>query len=231
MSFGRLAGVWRSSSTSDTGSGGHGGSGSGNAGSTGNGGSGSGGSGVSDCMAPSDAIITDFGTMMTSAGIGTIYQGADTGLTAPTVSATGGMMSVMLATGMPTTMYPYAYWGLPLNHCVDASGYTGIKFNISGMLTGCTIQFSAVDKEHNLPTNGGTCQAANCYPSSKSFDLPATATDVSVAFADQAGGGADPDALPLDPKKIANIQWQVDLTMGGPSCMGSVTIKNVTFYK
>ncbi len=104
-------------------------------------------------------------------------------------------------------MYPYLGVGYPFNACVNASAYTGVKFNISGTLTtGCTIQFSVVDKQHSTVANNGTCTEANCYASAKIFPLPATATDVTVLFSEQTGGGAAvgaaagrPDGAPQHP--------------------------------
>lgn len=183
------------------------------------------------CAAPSAALITDFSG--TGAQVSSPYKGADTGLTVPTVDTSGGNLAITIATGVPTTMYPYAYVGLPFNACVDGHTYTGVKFTASGTLNaGCTIQFSVVDKEHNTVANGGTCTATSCYASSKIFTLPSTPTDVSVAFTDQTGGGADPTAAAVDPTEILNVQWQFNVPVGDAAggCTGNVTIDNVTFY-
>jgi hypothetical protein len=219
-------------SGSTGGSTGTGGSGTGTGGSTGSGGSGTGGG--SACAAPTAALITDFSG--TGAQVGTPYKGADTGLTPPTVDTSGGSLAITLATGSPTTQYPYAYVGLPFNACIDAHTYTGVKFTASGTLNaGCTIQFSAVDKEHSTTANNGTCTASNCYASSKIFTLPSTPTEVDVLFTDQTGGGADPGAATLDPTAILNVQWQLNVahgTDGGTAggCTGTVTIDDVMFY-
>lgn len=203
----------------------------GTGGTTGGTGGTTGGAGSSgSCAAASAALITDFSATGVSQ-VGAFYDGADTGLAKPTVATTAGL-AVTLDTGAPSTQYPYAYVGLPFKACVDASTYTGVKFNISGSLTGCTIQFSVVDKEHSTATNGGTCTVASCYPSAKIFTLPATATDVSVAFADQTGGGADPSAAAVDPSEILNVQWQVNVATGDAAtgCSGSFTVNNISFY-
>jgi hypothetical protein len=229
--------------SSGSGSSGTGGSSGATGGSTGSGGTGGGevggtsgggaGGGAVACAVPTSATITDFGS---TTQVSSPYKGADTGLTVPTVDTSGGKLVVTVDTGSPTTQYPYAYVGLPFNACVDASSYTGVKFNISGTLNaGCTIQFSAVDKEHSTPGNGGTCTAANCYASSKIFTLPSTDTDVSVAFADQTGGGADSTAAAVDPTEILNVQWQLNVPVavgdaGGGGCQGSFTVNSVSFY-
>ena len=162
--------------------------------------------------------------------MGPVYKGADTGLMAPTVT-TDGSLVMTIDTGMPSGMYPYAYVGMGFKFCFDASEYKGVTFKASGMLsTGCTIQFSTVDKEHNKTTDMGTCTAASCYASSKVFELASSPTAVTVNFADQIGGGADPGAAVVDPTQITAIQWQVNVpaTMG---CTGTVTIDDVSFVK
>jgi hypothetical protein len=183
-----------------------------------------------DCAAATAALITDFA----SAGqVGTPYTGADTGLTAPTAVTTTGAMVIAVNTGTPTTQYPYAFVGLGFDACVDASAYTGVTFNVSGTLNSeCGIQFSTVDKAHNTPADGGTCtDAGGCYASAKVFTLPATATDVTVLFADQTGGG--PPSTPVDPAEILAVQWQFNPVgnVPGPAvgCTGTVTIDNVRF--
>jgi len=216
-------------STSSGGSNGSGGSSSGSGGSSsgsgGDSGSGSGGSGTTACAAASGDGIQDFD----STGItGTIYAGAQTGLSMPTFTSSGSLQ-IMFDTGVPTMMYPYAYVGLPFNNCVDASQYQSVTFNVSGTLsTGCTIQFSIVDKEHNKVSDGGTCTLDNCYPGGYIFTLPSSATDVTVKFSDQPQGGADASAAAVDPTQLKGIQWQVnpDATNG---CTGMVTIDNIKF--
>jgi hypothetical protein len=230
-----------SSSSSGGSSGSKGGStGSGGSSSTGSGGSSSTGSGGSSaaCATPTADLITDFGTA--TYPVGAPYKGADTGLTVPTVDTSGGNLAITLATGAPSTMYPYAYVGLPFNSCVDASAYTGVTFTASGTLnTGCTIQFSVVDKEHSTTANNGTCTTngagTSCYASAKIFTLPSTPTPVTIKFTDQTGGGSGDNAtaMPVDPSGILNVQWQLNVPTGDASggCTGNVVIDDVTFSK
>jgi pilus assembly protein FimV len=200
---------------------------SGGGGTTGSAGTtGAGGTTVAACAAAPAALITDFGTG--TAQVGTAYKGAAASLTAPTFDTSTGALVMTFATGAATATDNYAYVGLPFNACVDAHAYTGVKFNIMGTLsTGCTIQFSTVDKEHSTTTNGGTCAATSCYASSSAFTLPSAATDVTVAFASQTGGGADTGAAVVDPTEILNVQWQINVPTAG--CTGTVTVDNVTF--
>ncbi len=235
------------SSSSNSGTGGATGSGGSSAaagGHTGAGGTTSGAGGSSPdagpaCAAvPAGGKIADFtadGGAASGLGLGNIYASVDTGLTVPTFSTSTGALVITYATGAPTTMYPYVAVGAPFAACANASAFNGVKFNISGTLSaGCTIQFSTIDKEHLTVSNMGLCTGASCYPSSKSFPLPSTATDVTVLFTEQANGGMDPGAAALDPTKITGIQWQVNPVGAmdggaGTGCTGSITIDNVTF--
>jgi len=171
------------SSTSNGGTGGT--SGSGTGGKTGDAAAEGGGA----CTTAA-ALITDFGGGATLPVNAVPYKGADKDLTVPTADPSSGALVININTGVPTTMYPYAYVGLSFNGCVDASAFTGVKFTASGTLSaGCSIQFSTVDKEHSTVGNNGTCTETNCYASSKVFPLPATPTDTTVLFLDQTGGG------------------------------------------
>jgi hypothetical protein len=201
--------------------------------------SGGGGTTGAACTAvPAGGLISDFsgadgGSSTGGVALGTPYSGADSnGSSAPTASTSTGALVLSFNTGISTNMYPYAYYGLPFAACVDASAFTGVKFSVSGSLsTGCTIQFSTIDKEHNTVANNGTCTATSCYASAKGFTLSSTATDVTIKFADQTGGGTNPGAAVVDPTMITGIQWQVNPVGGeaGSSCVGMVTIDNITF--
>jgi N-acetylneuraminic acid mutarotase len=178
------------------------------------------------CGAPASAMITSFDTA--SSLVDSPYTGADVGLTSPTISTASGALVITLDTGEPTTTYPYAFVGLPFNSCTGAGAYRGVKFKASGTLSdGCSIRFSAVDKEHAPPANNGTCSVANCYGSSAPFDLPATPTDVTILFASQIGGTADTGVFSVDPAHLLSLQWTVIPSTGG--CKGTVTIDDLTF--
>jgi hypothetical protein len=213
-----------SGNESTGGAGSTGSAGTGAGGSTGNAGS-SGNAGMSGgCAAPSAPLINDF----SGAGglsMGTPYVFQQSPLMAPVATVTAGALKVTFNTGAPTMMYPYAGWGIPLDACVNASSYTGVKFNISGTLnTGCTIQFSLGDKQHSDSPPLGTC-TGSCYPGAKIFTLPSTATDMTVLFSEiGAGSPASPIVVPAE---AIGVQWQLNVPTDG--CMGEVTIDNVTF--
>jgi hypothetical protein len=155
------------------------------------------------------------------------YTGGDPGGTvAPTAVTTSGSLVMTFGGGATTTMFPYAFVGMGLNSCTDASAYTGVTFTASGTLSaGCTIQFSVIDKEH--ATSGGTC-TTGCYPGGTIFTPAATATPVTLPFAGQPAGGTDvAGAAPVDPTQILSIQWQVNPPAAG--CTGTITVDDVKF--
>lgn len=178
------------------------------------------------CTAAAAALISDFsgtGGLVSSDP----YAGADThGSMTPTFDTTSGSLVIAVATGATTEQYPYAFVGMGLDTCTDASAYTSVSFMASGTLD-CPIQFSLVDKEHNAVGNGGTC-TTGCYAGGSIFTLPATPTAVVLTFAAQPQGGTDvAGAAALDPTQILAIQWQVNPPATG--CTGTVTIDDVTF--
>ena len=94
---------------------------------------------------------------------------------------------------------------IPFNACVNASTYTGVKFNISGTADRRAARSSSRSStsSHSTVANNGTCdrrpRIATRRP--RSFSLPATATDVTVLFSEQTGGGAAVGAAPVDPTR------------------------------
>jgi hypothetical protein len=233
-----------SSSSSSGGTGGGGGS----TGVGGHGGAGQGGTGqdasaadsgppLCTGIAPTNTSISDFTPDGGTSGVssGGVYTYAATDLTAPAVVTSTGSLVATIATGPVTTAgNNYAGFGISFNACTDASTYSGVKFNISGTLsTGCTIQFSATFSEDAAPSStapvGRDSCTGSCYPPSKIFALPATATDVTVNFADVTGGAP---LMVIDKARLTGIQWQLNVpatTDAGGGCTGSVTIDNVVF--
>jgi len=171
-------------------------------------------------------LITDFSGMGGLVGTGAPFTFQDTGLTAPTASIATGALVATFDTGVPTTMYPYAGFGMPFTAVSDVSMFAGVKFKASGTLsTGCTIQFSLADADHSASPPFGTC-TGSCYPGAKIFDLPASATDVTVMFADIGMGGP---STPTNTMKATAVQWQLNIPAGAApaTCSGSVTIDDV----
>jgi hypothetical protein len=239
-----------SSSTTSTGTGGSGGNHATGAGGTGAGGSGTGptagagGSGtVAACAAaPSSGLIADFmgdGGIEIVGGLST-YPSGSTAIPA----YTAGNGSLMITeNAADSTKIQYVGTVLFFNNCVDASAFSGVQFTLSGSFTGCTIQYSTNDEQHDDMTTDpkGTCTLGTmCYsPQAQITAVTTTDTVIMEPFITTPGG--DPLAA-TDPTKLTGIQWQFTIPAaadggtssaadgGASSCMANLTIKDVKFY-
>ena len=114
--------------------------------------------------------------------------------------------------------------------CIDASAYTGVSFDFSGDLGGCSLAFGASFFGDLSNANGarGGCSGSTCYGPLAPV-VPATTT-VMVPFSSLSGG------MPigtLDPTTIVDVEWQLAGPIGvdGGGCAASFTIENVSFYQ
>jgi hypothetical protein len=126
--------------------------------------------------------------------------------------------------------------------CTDASSYTGVQFDLSGSLTGtgCTMQFSINDSEHQDMTTAGTdtkpSGPAGSYAPQLQIAamLSSTVTTVKVPFTGAGAPTGGSPASPIDPKKVNGVQWQMSTPVaadGGPTeCVWNFTVANVKFY-
>ena len=185
--------------------------------------------------APANATIDTFSA---ETGSGLAHQApfayADTGLTVPMVAADAGPLVAVVDTGPPSTLYPWAEFGVLFNQVYDLDGYAAVTFNVSGSLNaGCTIAFSLLDQTHSFSPPFGTCVgAASCYPGLAVFALPATATDVTLELAD-IRPGAPPTPI-LTPAQAIGVEWLLQPATGltgdaGAGCAGSVTVNSLAF--
>jgi hypothetical protein len=188
-------------------------------------------------IAPENAIIDTFSA---EAGPGLTHQApfsyADTGLTPPVVTTDSGPLVAVADTGAPSTVYPWAEFGVVFDQIYDLSSYVAVTFNVSGSLNaGCTIAFSLLDQTHSYSPPFGTCVGAgSCYPGLAVFTLPATATNVTVQFAD-ISPGAPPTPI-LTPSQATGVEWQLQpatesIGDAGAGCAGTVTISNLAFVQ
>jgi len=245
-SSGGSTGTGGSSSTGTAGS-------QGTAGTTGGGGSGGSGGGggastAAGCqaseLAPGDTgaayVIADF----TAMDAGTIPIGgfftyaSPTGAVAPTaVQENGGWHITLTAPGMATDPQ-YIGVGIYFNgnaagdECIDATAHTGVKFDISGTITGCTAQYSTNDSAHSAASAsdkkaGGP---AGSYAPQKTFTTTATVATMMMPFAgaDAPAGGSP--ATAVDKSKLTGVQWQFTVAAGTAVCMVDIVIDNVAFY-
>ena len=153
----------------------------GTAGTTGTGGSGGGGGAsgtpvgceVSQPPPAPAPIISDFEAVDAGMPVipigGTYFYGTAPALPAGAVE--GGAWHVTM-NAPATTAAQYVGAGIYFNgnpdgtQCIDGTIYTGMSFDIKGSVTGCTVQYSAVDAQHAEHTdmNKKASGAAGVYP-------------------------------------------------------------------
>jgi len=228
----------------------------GNAGTTGTAGNSSGGSGgggasgtALGCMtselapSPPAPIIADFTSVDGGASIpigGTFTYASPTGAVAPTATVTsGGWHIVLNAPGMASAAQ-YIGVGIYFNGnaagdaCIDGTPYTGIKFDISGSIAGCTAQYSTNDSEHSdavaNPSDKKAGGPAGAYAPQASL-TPATAVaTVMMPFAGTGAPAGGSPATGIDKQKLTGVQWQFTIAAGTATCMVDIVIDNVSFY-
>jgi hypothetical protein len=117
--------------------------------------------------------------------------------------------------------------------CVDASSYTGVKFDLSGDLGGCALSFGAspsADLSHADVPKVGSCPAddSQCYGPLAPV-VPGTATTIQVPFTSLTSGAP---VAALDASTLVYLQWLLNPARDadGGVCTASFTIKNVAFY-
>ena len=166
------------------------------------------------------------------------YAYAGSGQSNPTVGVTtdGNGLQVAASFVAPlTSANNFEGVGLYFSNstCLDASGYTGIQFDLSGDLGGCSLSFGVSFSEDVAVQNDplrGTCTAgvSACYP-------PAAPVPSSSAPTIQMPFSALSSGMPIgkvDPSTLVGIQWQLagplDADAGG--CSASFQVSNVAFY-
>jgi hypothetical protein len=123
--------------------------------------------------------------------------------------------------------------------CIDASAYTGVKFDYSGDVGDCALAFGD-NYSGNASTMDdparGACPMSNaaCYPPQATLTVPsgvdagdAAVTTIRVPFTSLGAGS--PNAK-LDPSTLITVQWQLNARGGGTGCAAKFTVQNVAFY-
>src|SRR5665213_3040859 len=211
-----------SSSTPGTGgTSGHAGTTGSTAGTTGSGGgttgsagaTGTGGATAACVTASSSGLIADF---MGDGGIEVVggLSGYG-GVAMPTFTTTNNTLEIM--ENNPAGASPqYVGTCLYFNNCVNASAFTGVKFNLGGSYSGCTLQFSINDVQHDdmVTDPKGTCTLGTmCYsPQASITTVMSNAVPVMEPFITTAGG--NPSA-PTDKSMLTGIQWQFTIAPAG----------------
>ena len=235
--------------------------GSGNSSGTGGSGGGAsanacGPAGTGTTMAPAADLITDFsdastvdgGTGITYGTTGKVQGGVVTfqnpASTAGTATVTGGALTFTATVSMAgngADAYPYSGFVVYINgpSCVDASQYTGVSFSIKGDPGTCGLVFSFNDAEHGVATTDpkGEVRAtgpSGSYAPQKTLTITSSASTVMVPFNDPtlANGSPPVTTNPVDAHNLTGVQWQfTNTSTSTASCMGSITVDNVMFYK
>jgi len=228
-------------------------------GSTATGGSG-GGAAVNACgpagtgttVPPAADLITDFsnvpadaGTKITFGTSSTVQGGVvsfqNPASTAGTLTLTGGALTYAATVSIPGTgadAYPYSGFVVYINgpSCVDASAYTGVSFSIKGDAGTCGLVFSFNDAEHGGPNPDDPrfTGPSGSYAPQKTLTVTSTATTVMVPFNDPTLANGSPlvSLVPVDGKNLTGVQWQLtNSNTATATCMGSITVDDVKFYK
>lgn len=125
----------------------------------------------------------------------------------------------------------YAGFGMGFTPCIDATGFSGIQFDLWG--TAGTTKFQVQTSEDQNKDYGdarATCDSAvsgECQiPYLQIADLPTTPTTLTFAWADFSGGNPVPT---VSTNQLLGLQWQFECG-GGDGCPVDIHIDNVTFH-
>jgi hypothetical protein len=124
--------------------------------------------------------------------------------------------------------------------CVDATGYTGVRFTLEGTPGTCQLMFQVlISQDFRIGENGpGACTLGElCYPP---FSEPlvvdggvgAEPSRFDVRFAALTRPGnpvARIDAQTI--KSIVNVGWKLFAPLVGPPCQASMLLDEVAFFR
>ncbi len=185
-------------------------------------------------VAPADGLIATF----MGAG-GTDIPGVVSafGTPAPTYATDGTLHITLDAPATPTSQVLFVVDRF--QDCIDAAGFVGVQFTISGSFSGCTLAYFTEDSVHLFddgdPVYGshgvgfpGARPPLKTFASGQITSAPQT---VMVPFTALAHG--DPET-PIDVAKVTGLGWaffaDASISAGTPSCVADLTIDDVRFY-
>jgi hypothetical protein len=129
--------------------------------------------------------------------------------------------------------------------CIDATPYTGVKFDFSGDVGACSLAFGANfsgDQSTADDPTRGNCAGDDsvCYAPMSTLNTVVTAGEGGAAGAAAQGSmtilvpfsaldGGSPDTK-LDPSTLVSVQWQLNAPQSGMGCSAAFTVENVAFY-
>jgi len=214
-------------------------------------GCGAGGPTCTQAILPGPAITTKGSASGANVSFGTVpnawgsYAYAASGQSSPTATVTADGNGLTISGGFAPLANSGANWeGFGLYYssssCIDASSYTGVKFDFSGDLGGCGFQFGASfdrDLDTTADATRGACSSGsgNCYGpaadiTAEALAVTPAAPTIQVPFASLTGG------MPVktfDSSFMVSLQWQLSTTTANPdggACSANFTVANVSFY-
>ena len=210
-----------------------------------------GGPTCTQAILPGPAITTNGSASGANLSFGTApnawgsYAYAASGQPKPTATVAADGNGLTISGGFTPLASSGANWeGFGLYYssssCINASSYTGVKFDFSGDLGGCSFQFGAGFSRDlanaDDPTRGACIgTSASCYGPAAEITAAALAATplaptIHVPFTSLTGG------MPIstfDPNFMVSLQWQLSTTLANPDggmCSAKFTIANVSFY-
>jgi hypothetical protein len=192
-------------------------------------------------LAPANGLVADFMASdggLEIAGVLVTYPSGSTAV--PTFSTATGALH--LTENAPATAAAQ-YLGIAIGFadCIDASAFTGVKFSISGSVSGCAMWYAAGDVEHQDPATDSyfaTGPAGAYPPQTELTDSQVTAVPQTLVMPFTSSTIFGDPETPIDKTKLVLVLWQFDVPAaapatadgGTPACVADITIDNVTFY-
>jgi hypothetical protein len=185
-------------------------------------------------VAPADGLLADF-SAKPGGGVPAKVQSSvpPNAVPSPTLTSTtdGGMLKIEVQ-AMPGAKPQVLSTELLFDGCVDASGFSGVEFKLSGSLSGCSLTYASVDPEHQYYRPGGP------YPPQKRIaaaELTAEPRTITASFGNPESPGNP--ATPTDAGRLAFLQWLVIVPVGSdggeavPPCTGTLHVDDVKLYR
>ena len=183
----------------------------------------------------SDFSVWDDGTWGAAGdlrGSQSFYQSDFSARFTGSVDTTAANPRLRLTATMPIGGYAgYVMWFGP---CVDASAFSGIRFQVAGDLGGGTLIFE-VQTNSNYPSSStsprGACVGewgASCADNYAVVTVTGSPTTVSSTWAELTGGAP---VSPADPHELVGLQWQANCPVSaGQPCLVNLTLDTVEFF-
>lgn len=183
-------------------------------------------------VASADGLISDFSDK------GGVPGKISTGV--PPESAPGASLSQTTDAGRMVVEVKAAPGSKPqvlsvtdvLNGCLDARGFAGVQFSLSGSMSGCSMTYANIDPAHQFYEVGGPYPPQKRIPADEVTSTPRTIT-APFQTSDIQGN----PATPVDPAQVAAIQWLIivpvapDDGSAATPCTGKIFIDDIKLYR